>query len=257
MKNIRIIPLLHIKGANVVKPVHTEALRVVGDPKIFAKRYYDGGADEIICLDIVASLYQRGFDFDLLKSVARDIFIPITAGGGIRSLQDIRNALAAGADKVAINTYAIHNPDFLSEAAQVFGSQCIVLFVEAKKVGENAWEAYTDGGREASGVNAVEWVEKAVALGAGEILITSIDREGTRQGYELELATAIAPRAPVPVIVHGGAGTAESIEKVITSGRADAIAASSIFHYGDMTIGEIKKFLLSQNINVRICDAAV
>ncbi len=252
MNNIRIIPLLHIKGPNVVKPVQTEALKIVGNPKELADRYYREGADEIIYLDIVASLYQRSFDFELLKSVARDIFVPFTVGGGIRTIQDIKNALRVGADKVAINTYATKDPNFLAEAARVFGSQCIVLFIEAKKIGEKKWEAYTDGGRERTGLDAVEWAKKAISLGVGEILITSIDRDGTRKGYESELVSAITSWAPIPVIAHGGAGSFESVAQVIIRDHADAVAVSSLFHYSDCTIRELKNDLLSKNINVRL-----
>lgn len=251
MKNIRVIPLLNIKGPNVVKPVHTEALRVVGNPKELAERYYEEGADELIYLDIVASLYQRSLDFDLLKSGTENIFIPVTVGGGIRSIHDINNALRSGADKVAINTYAVHHPDFLKEAAREFGSQCIVLYIEAKKRAGGKYEAYTDGGREHSGVEAAEWAKRAIDLGVGEILITSVDRDGTRQGYDLELVKQITAFSPVPVIAHGGAGTLESLEKVVACGTADAISASSIFHYRDFGIADVKKYLKERNINVR------
>ncbi len=252
MNNIRIIPTLHIKGQNVVKPIQTEALRVVGNPKELADKYYKDGADEIIYLDIVASLYQRSFDFDLLKTVSRDIFVPFTVGGGIRTIRDIKNALRVGADKVAINTYAIKDPDFLAEAASIFGSQCIVLFIEAKKIGENKWEAYTDGGREKTGVDVVEWAKKAVGLGVGEILITSIDRDGTKKGFEAELVTAISSWAPIPVIAHGGAGTLETVKDVITRDHADAVAVSSSFHYGDFSISHLKQYLHDNVINVRL-----
>lgn len=252
MNNVRVIPLLHIKGPNVVKPVQTEALKVVGNPKELAERYYKEGADEIIYLDIVASLYQRNFDFELLKSVSHDIFVPFTVGGGIRTIQDIKNALRVGADKVAINTHAIKNPKFLAEAARVFGTQCIVLFVEAKKIGENKWEAYTDGGRERTGVDAVEWVKKAISLGVGEVLITSIDRDGRRLGYESELISAITSWAPIPVIAHGGAGSLETVENVIVKDKADAVAISSSFHYEDFSVGELKQHLSNVGINVRL-----
>lgn len=251
MKNIRIIPLLHIKGQNVVKPVHTEALRVVGAPRELAKRYYDEGADELIYLDIVASLYQRNLDFDLLKEVTDGIFIPVTVGGGIRTIRDINNALRAGADKVAINTYAIHHPEFISAAAEEFGSQCIVLFIEAKKQQDGRYETYTDGGREHSGVDAIEWARRGEELGAGEILVSSIDRDGTRRGYDIPLVQKIAASAKVPVIAHGGAGNFESVERVIREGKADAIAASSVFHYRDYSIRELKQYLRGKGVSVR------
>ncbi|MSU55764.1 MAG: imidazole glycerol phosphate synthase subunit HisF [Candidatus Taylorbacteria bacterium] len=251
MKNIRIIPTLHIKGPNVVKPVHTEALRIVGDPKELAVRYYRQGADELMYLDIVASLYQRNFDFELLKSVSEDIFIPITVGGGIRSLSDIKNALRVGADKVAINTYAVSRPEFLREAALEFGSQCIVLYIEAKKKSEGKWEVYTDGGRESTGLDAIEWAKQAVGLGVGEILLTSIDQDGTRKGYDTKLTSAIASWAPIPVIAHGGAGNAAHMEEVISKGKADAVAVSSIFHYDDCTIGSVKEYLDAKGVAIR------
>ena len=246
------MPRLDVKGPNIVKGIHTEGLRVVGNPRDLALRYYAEGADEIIYMDIVASLYQRNLDFELLRQVSDGIFIPFTVGGGIRSINDINNALRSGADKVAINTYAIHHPEFLKEAAEKFGSQCIVLSVEAKKIGDSQWEAYTDGGREHTGIDAIEWIKKALDLGVGEILITSIDRDGTRKGYELELVQAITNFAHVPVIVHGGASTMESAEKVIRDGLADAIAAGSVFHYSDFKINDLKKYLSERNINVRL-----
>lgn len=252
MKNIRVIARLDIKGSNVVKPVQTEALRVVGNPKELASRYYEEGADELIYLDIVASLYRRNLDFDLLKSVTENIFIPVTVGGGIRSIHDINNALRAGADKVAINTYAVRHPEFLNEAAKEFGSQCIVLYIEAKKQPDGIYEAYTDGGREHSGINAIEWVRRGIELGAGEILVTSVDRDGTRLGYDLDLIKQIAAFANIPIIAHGGAGTLESLDKVVADGKADAVAASSVFHYRDFSIGEVKRYLKEKNINVRL-----
>ncbi|PIR93153.1 imidazole glycerol phosphate synthase subunit HisF [Candidatus Falkowbacteria bacterium CG10_big_fil_rev_8_21_14_0_10_43_10] len=252
MKNIRIIPQLNIKGPNVVKPVNTEGLKVVGNPRDLAMRYYQEGADEIIYLDVVASLYQRNLDFDQLKKVCAGIFIPFTVGGGIRSLDDINNALRAGADKIAINTYAVNNPNFISRAIKIFGSQCIVLFVEAKRTGNKKWEAYTDGGREKTGVDAIEWIKKAIKLGVGEILITSVDHDGRRQGYEIDLMKEIASFSPVPVIAHGGAGTPEMIKEVILEGRADAVSASSILHYGEYSLKEIKRHLAGNNINVRL-----
>lgn len=251
MKNIRIVPRLDIKGPNVVKPVHLDALRIVGNPKELAVRYYNDGADEIIYLDIVASLYQRNLDFDLLKSVTENIFIPITVGGGIKSINDINNALRAGADKVAINTYAVHHPEFLKEAVREFGSQSIVLYIEAKKQPSGIYEVYTDGGREKTGIDAVSWAKKAIGLGIGEILLTSVDKDGTKSGFDLCLIKQITDFSSVPVIVHGGALDPESFEKVIKDGKADAVSASSIFHYGDFSISQTKKFLREKNIEVR------
>lgn len=252
MKNVRVIPRLDIKGPNVVKPVHTEALRVVGNPHALAMRYYEEGADELIYLDIVASLYQRNLDFDLLKSVTENIFIPVTVGGGIRSIHDINNALRAGADKVAVNTYAVRHPEFLSEAAKEFGSQCIALYIEAKKQPDGTYQAYTDGGREYSGMDAVSWARRGIELGAGEILVTSIDRDGTKRGYDLELVKQITDFSPVPVIAHGGAGDPEMILRAVKDGKVDAVSASSIFHYQDFSISEVKQYLKEKNINVRL-----
>lgn len=251
-KNIRIIPVLHVKGQNVVKPVHTEALKVVGAPKTFAHRYYREGADELIYLDIVASLYRRNLDFDLLASVVADVFIPVTVGGGIRSLADINNALRSGADKVAINTFAVHHPEFLREAANQFGSQCVTLSIEAKKHGNGSYEAYTDGGREATGVDAIDWAKRAIELGVGEILVTSIDRDGTRKGYDLSLVRALASLSPVPVIAHGGAGTLDSIADAVRKGQADAVGMSSIFHYEEQGIRGVKEYLRGNSIDVRL-----
>lgn len=252
MKNIRIIPRLDIKGPNVVKPIQTEALRVVGNPKELAYRYYQAGADEIIYLDIVASLYQRNLDFELLKSAAENIFIPITVGGGLRSINDINNVLRSGADKVAINTYAVKNSGFIKEAVREFGSQCIVLYVEAKKQAGGGYEVYTDGGREKTGLEVISWIKKAIKLGVGEILVTSVDKDGTRCGYDLELLKKISVFSPVPVIAHGGAGRPESLKQAITEAGVDALSISSIFHYNEYSIAEVKDYLSSNNINVRI-----
>lgn len=252
MKNIRIIPRLDIKGPNVVKPVQTEALKIVGNPADLAGFYYSQGADELLYMDIVASLYERNLDFDLLKSVAENIFIPLTVGGGIRTIHDVNNALRAGADKVAINTHAVRNPKFITEAAREFGSQSVVLSIEAKKQADGTWEAYTDGGREHSGVNAVEWAKKGIEFGAGEILLTSVDQDGTRKGYDLELIKKITVFADIPVIVYGGAGSLESVLGVIREGGADAVSAASIFHYRDFSIADVKNHLRANGINVRI-----
>jgi len=246
------MPRLDIKGPNVVKPIQAEALRVVGDPREMAYKYYEQGADEIIYLDIVASLYQRSIDFDLLKSVTDGIFIPVTVGGGIRSIQDINNVLRAGADKVAINTYIIHNPDFIKQAVHEFGSQCIMLSLEAKKQANGLWEAYTDGGREHSHKDAIEWAKQTLDFGVGEILVTSIDQDGRKQGYDIDLINQITSFSHVPVIAYGGASSPESIYEVITKANTDAVAVSSIFHYNDYSIADVKDYLSKKEINVRI-----
>lgn len=252
MENIRIIPRLDIKGLNVVKGIYTEGLRIIGNPRDLARKYYQEGADEILYFDIVASLYQRNLDFELLKSVAEEVFVPLTVGGGIRTLGDIENALRAGADKVAINTHAIKHPEFLSKAAQCFGSQCIVLSVEAKKTAGDAWEAYTDGGREHSGVNAKEWIKEAIKMGVGEVVLTSVDKDGTRKGFDLDLISKVIDFAPVPVIVCGGAGTPGSFTEILNKYKTEGLSAASIFHYKDCSVKDIKKHLLAENFPIRI-----
>lgn len=246
---MRLISRLDIKGPNVIKTVRAEGLRVVGNPQELAERYYTEGIDELIYMDVVASLYERSLDFEQLKGVCDRIFVPLTVGGGIRSLHDIAEALRAGADKVAINTYAIKNPEFIREAARRYGSQCIVLSVEAKKK-EGGWEAYTDGGREHSGVDALEWIAQGIALGAGEILLTSIDRDGTKGGYDLELIAEAVKRSSVPVIAHGGAGSPADVVAAARLGPG-AVSVSSLFHYGLASVNSIRSALTQSGVNVR------
>jgi cyclase len=248
---MRVIARLDIKGLNVIKTIRTEGLRVMGDPVTLAQKYYDAGVDEIIYMDVVASLYERNLDFEQLKAVSKNIFVPLTVGGGIRSVNDISMALHAGADKVAINTYALRHPEFLEEAVERFGAQCIVLAVDAKKKDEKSWEAYTDGGREKTNVDAEEWIERAIARGVGEIALTSVDRDGTRTGYDLELIQAVARKASVPVIAHAGAGSIEDVYEAVQAG-ADAICLSSLLHYDETTIPEIKSYLTQKGITVRL-----
>lgn len=247
----RLIPRLDIKGPNVVKGIHMEGLRVMGDPVALAKKYYDQGADELVAMDIVASLYGRCPDFDLMRSVADELFIPLTMGGGIQSIRDINNFLRAGADKVAINTGAVRRPELLAEAVHEFGAQCIVLSVEAKRTKTGRWEAYTDGGREHSGLDVLEWIKRGLELGIGEILLTSVDFDGTRKGYDMELLGAVAAFAPVPVIIHGGAKDASSLRQAIQEGRADAVCMASILHYDEWTVGNLKKELTAHSIPIR------
>lgn len=261
MTPIRIIPRLDIKGPNVVKPVETEALRVVGAPEELARRYAADGADELLYLDIVASLYQRNLDLELFSAVAEEVFVPITAGGGIRTLGDIENVLHRGADKVAINTAAVREPSFLAEAVRTFGAQAIVLSVEAKRRPDGGlpggrdglllpgWEAYTDGGREHTGLDALDWIRRALELGVGEILLTSVDRDGTRRGYDLDLVRAVAAFSPVPVVASGGAGDADAVRQVLA--EADAAAVASLLHYGMTTIPALKADLAKSGIVVR------
>ena len=248
---VRIIARLDIKGPNVVKGVHLEGLRVVGKPGELARRYYEQGIDEIVYMDIVASLYGRNNILAVVEEAARDVFVPLTVGGGIRSLDDIVAALRSGADKVAINTAAVARPAFLKEAAEALGSQCVVLSVEAKRRGPGKWEALTDNGRETTGVDVLDWVVEAERLGAGEILITSVDQEGTKSGFDAELVEAVHARVRVPVIACGGAGKPEHVHAVIGTGAADAVACASIFHYGTCPVPALKSHLAEHGVAVR------
>ncbi|MDO8505865.1 MAG: imidazole glycerol phosphate synthase cyclase subunit [bacterium] len=231
MKNIRVIPRLDIKGPNLVKGIHLEGLRVLGKPEVFARRYYEEGADELLYIDVVASLYNRNSLLPIIEKTAREIFIPLTVGGGLRTIDDIRAVLRAGADKVAINTAAIHNPSFITEAAKSFGSSTIVLSIEAIQQSDGRYLVYTDNGREHTGIDAFEWAVRAAELGAGEILLTSIDREGTGKGYDCPLTEKIATAVSIPVIACGGAGKVEHIAEVVTKGKADAVSFASVVHY--------------------------
>ncbi len=229
--NIRIIPRLDIKGPNLVKGIHLEGLRVLGKPEDFARLYYQNGADELIYQDAVASLYGRNSLLDIIRKTASEIFIPLTVGGGLRTVEDIRTVLRVGADKVAINTAAIHRPDFIREAALAFGSSTIVVSIEAIKMPDGRYEAHVDSGRESTGINACEWAIQAAELGAGELLVTSVDREGTGKGYDLELTRQIAESVSIPVIALGGAGKLDHLYDAISIGRADAISLASMLHY--------------------------
>lgn len=228
---MRLIPRLDIKGPNLVKGVHLEGLRVLGKPERFAKHYYETGADELLYMDIVASLYGRNNLLDVIERTAREIFIPLTVGGGLRTIEDIRTVLRAGADKVSLNTAAIRQPELVREAARRFGSSTIVVSIEAIRRSDGTYEAYTDCGRERTGVNAIEWAVRAAELGAGELLVTSIDREGTGQGLDVELTRRISESVPVPVIACGGAGTLDHVYKAAADGRAQAVCLASILHY--------------------------
>ena len=246
----RLIARLDIKGPNLVKGIHLEGLRVIGDPAEHALHYYREGADELLYIDIVASLYERNNLVDVVARTASEIFVPMTVGGGIRTVEDITQMLRAGADKVAINTAAIRRPAFVTEAGRVFGAQCIVVSIEAKRLRNGGWEAYTDNGRERTGLDAVEWAHRAVELGAGELLITSVDMEGTRRGFDLELISAIGPRVSVPVIAGGGAGTVEHAAEALRRG-ADAVAVASLLHYKMETVSSIKSGLKDRGLEVR------
>lgn len=231
MSTVRVIPRLDIKGPNLVKGIHLEGLRVLGRPEDFARYYYDHGADELIYQDVVASLYERNSLHDFISRTVKNIFIPLTVGGGLRSLEDISAVLAAGADKVAINTAAIRNPQLISEAALRFGASTIVVAIESIRQGDGSWQAYTDNGREHTGVDAIDWARKAESLGAGEILATSVDRDGTGEGYDHELTRHIADVVSIPVIAHGGPGNVGHVSEVIQSAGVDAVAVASLLHY--------------------------
>jgi cyclase len=251
MKNVRLVARLDIKGPNLIKGVHLEGLRVIGDPQEYARRYYEQGADELIYIDLVASLYGRNKLTEIVQRAARDVFVPMTVGGGIRSADDVTDLLRAGADKIAINTGAVQRPDLISEIAQRFGSQCMVLSIEAKKISPGKWEVYTDGGRERSGVDVVDWARRGVELGAGEILLTSIDREGTRKGYDVDLSAAIAKSVNVPVIVSGGYGEPRHLIEVVEQGGADAVAIADAVHYGRATFTDIRTSARAAGIGMR------
>ncbi len=228
---LRIIPRLDIKGPNLVKGVHLEGLRVLGKPDEFARHYYESGADELIYIDVVASLYGRNSLLHTVKQTAREIFIPLTVGGGLRTLDDIRTVLRAGADRVALNTAAIQNPSFVRDAARKFGASTVVVSIEGVRQSDGSYEAYVDNGREPTGVNVLEWAVRAAELGAGELLVTSIDREGTGEGFDLSLTRQITEAVPIQVIACGGAGRIEHVHDVIVDGRADAVALASMLHY--------------------------
>jgi len=253
MSNLRIIPRLDIKGPNLIKGIRLEGLRVMGDPQAHAIRYYEEGADELVYMDIVASLYGRNNLSDIIRRAADNVFIPITVGGGIRSVDDARHILRSGADKVAINTAAIARPELITQVAHRFGSQAMVLSIEAKQVGEGRWEAYTDNGRERTGLDVLEWVRRGVELGAGEILLTAVDREGTRKGYDTALVRAVSAAVPVPVIASGGMGTLEHFTEAAAA-SADAIAMADVLHYKRMTIPEIRAAALAADLPVRKFD---
>lgn len=251
MPNIRLIARLDIKGPSVIKGVHLEGLRVVGDPGELARRYYEASADELIYMDSVASLYGRNNLTDIVSRAARDVFIPMTVGGGVRSVDDVRALLRAGADKVAVNTAATRRPELVTEIAQRFGSQCMVLSIEAKRVGPGRWEAYTDNGREHTGLDVVEWARRGVELGAGEILLTSVDQEGTSNGFDVDLVRAISQAVNVPVIASGGMGKLEHLEDVAKRGGADAVAMAKVLHYNTLTVRQVRSAALHAGLHVR------
>lgn len=251
----RIIPCLDVDNGRVVKGVQFVDIRDAGDPVEVAKRYNDDGADELTFLDITASSDNRESMYHVIEKVAETVFIPLTVGGGIRTVDDIRKMLNHGADKVGINTAAVFNPDLVSEASDKVGSQCIVVSIDAKRVSEDGeplrWEIFTHGGRKPTGIDALEWAHEMVKRGAGEILLTSMDRDGTRQGFNLPLTKAVSEAVSVPVIASGGVGNLQHLADGVTEGKADAVLAASIFHFGDHTVTEAKQFMAEQGITVR------
>lgn len=247
---MRLIAKLDVKPPYVVKPVHFEGLRKVGSPADLAKKYYQQGADEILYIDIVASLYQREILFSHIKEAAKDVFVPLGVGGGVRSIDDLSKLFHSGADKVVINTYAVQtNPGIIREAAEIFGSQSVVVNVEAKRWGD-WWECYTDCGRIQSGKNVMDWVEEAQDLGAGEIMIQSVDQDGRQSGFDIELISGVIDKVDVPVIAASGAGSLEQILYLAKTAKPDAIAIASLLHYDSVTIGDIKSYLSDNGIEV-------
>lgn len=251
MGNVRIIARLDIKGPNLIKGIQLEGLRVIGDPQIYAESYYRSGIDELIYIDTVASLYERNNLSEIIKHTAQNVFIPLTVGGGIRSVENVKELLRAGADKVAINTAATRNPDLIRQVSRRFGSQCMVLSIEAKKVSDGKWEAYIDNGREHTGLDVMEWALRGEQLGAGEILLTSVDREGTRKGFDVELVRSVSQAVGIPVIASGGLGSIEHLADVVNSGFADAVAIADALHYRRLSVEQIKEGTRAFGISVR------
>ena len=247
---MRIIARLDVKGPNLIKSINLEGLKVMGDPNNFAKKYYQEGADELIFMDLVASLYNRNSLHEIIKLTSKDVFIPLTVGGGIRSLEDALKIFDSGADKISINTRAIQDPKLVGSLSKRFGSQAVVLSVEAKKMSDNKWEAYIESGREKTDLDVIDWVKKATDLGAGEILLTSVDREGTCKGFDTELINSVSKITSIPIIASGGFGKIEDLE-LATKAGADAVAIAHMLHYKKLNLREIRDHLLKKNIKVR------
>jgi len=248
----RIIPCLDVTHGRVVKGVSFVSLRDAGDPVEIARRYDDQGADELTFLDITASSDDRGIIFRIIEQVASQVFIPLTVGGGVREVNDVRNLLNAGADKVSINTSAVLNPQLVADASARYGSQCIVVAIDAKQVAPERWEVFTHGGRKATGLDVVEWAKKMQTLGAGEILLTSMDRDGQKNGFDLALTRRVTDTLEIPVIASGGVGNLQHLADGVTLGGADAVLAASIFHFGEYTVQQAKQFMRTQGIEVRL-----
>jgi len=251
MRKIRLIPRMDIKGSKLIKGIQLEGLRVIGDPNTFAKKYYNQGADELLYMDSVASLYGRNSLKELVANAAKDVFIPITVGGGIRSVEDAADILRSGADKIAINTAAVNNPKLITDLVNKFGSQCIVISIAAKKISNKKWEVFTEGGREKTGLNVVDWAKRAIELGAGEILLTSVDREGTRKGYDIELIKSVTSLVKVPVIASGGMGKPIDLKDAVLGGSADAVSMADILHYNRASIKDIREAAQQSKIEIR------
>ncbi|MBS0346911.1 MAG: imidazole glycerol phosphate synthase subunit HisF [Proteobacteria bacterium] len=248
----RIIPCLDVSAGRVVKGVNFVELRDAGDPVEVARRYDEQGADEITFLDITASSDDRNIILHVVEQVAEQVFIPLTVGGGVRTVDDVRRLLNAGADKVSINTAAVNNPQVVADASGKVGSQCIVVAIDAKQVSPGKWEVFTHGGRNRTGLDAIEWARRIESLGAGEILLTSMDRDGTKNGFDLELTRAVSDAVSIPVIASGGVGSLDHLADGVTKGRADAVLAASIFHFGDHTVREAKELMRARGIEVRL-----
>ncbi|RED54099.1 imidazole glycerol phosphate synthase subunit HisF [Aestuariispira insulae] len=248
---LRIIPRLDVKAPNLIKGVRLEGLRVIGDPQEYAVKYYKAGADELLYMDIVASLYDRNNLANIVEKASRDVFIPMTVGGGVRSVEDAKTLLRAGADKVAINTAALKRPELVREMAETFGAQCMVLSVEAKRKPSGGWEAYYDNGREHSGRDVIDWVRQGAEFGAGELLITSVDQEGTRKGYDIELVAAVTQAVDLPVIASGGMGSVSDLTKLVEQAVPDAVSMADILHYERIGLVEMKAELKQAGLRVR------
>ena len=248
----RIIPCLDVNAGRVVKGVNFVELRDAGDPVEIARRYDEQGADEITFLDITASSDERDIILHIVEACAETVFIPLTVGGGVRKVEDVRRLLNAGADKVSMNTAAVNNPQLVAEASAKVGSQCIVVAIDAKQTSPGKWEVFTHGGRKNVGLDAIEWAMKVAELGAGEILLTSMDRDGTKSGFDLQLTRAISDAVSIPVIASGGVGNLQHLADGVTEGRADAVLAASIFHYGEYTVRQAKEYMRSRGIEVRL-----
>ncbi len=248
----RIIPCLDVKSGRVVKGINFVGLRDAGDPVEIARRYDEQGADEITFLDITASSDERDIILHVVEQVAEQVFIPLTVGGGVRVVEDVRRLLNAGADKVSMNTAAVQNPQLVAGASGKVGSQCIVVAIDAKQVGVGRWEVFTHGGRHATGLDAIAWAQQVQQLGAGEILLTSMDRDGTKNGFDLALTCAISDAVTIPVIASGGVGTLDHLAQGVLQGHADAVLAASIFHYGEHTVREAKEYMRAQGIEMRL-----